>query len=143
MKTYKMKFLLFGMLFLAPTILSAQTENTDKKNSIDTANEEVFVVVEQNPEFPGGEEARMKFVRENIKYPKIAAEKGIQGNVFVGFIVEKDGSITNIKIVRGKDPSLDEEALRVTKLMPKWKPAMQRGKPVRCILTMPITFKLD
>ncbi len=85
----------------------------------------------------------MKFVRENIKYPKIAAEKGIQGNVFVGFIVEKDGSITNIKIVRGKDPSLDEEALRVTKLMPKWKPAMQRGKPVRCILTMPIIFKLD
>ena len=102
MKTYKMKFLLFGMLLLAPAILSAQTENTDKKNSIDTANEEVFVVVEQNPEFPGGEEARMKFVRENIKYPKIAAEKGIQGNVFVGFIVEKDGSITNIKIVRGK-----------------------------------------
>ena len=134
--------MLFGMLFLAPTILSAQTEDNGKRSSINRGDE-VFVVVEQNPEFPGGEEARLKFLRKHINYPRIAKEKGIQGIVVVGFIIEKDGSITNVIIVRGKDPSLDEEALRIVKLMPKWKPAMQKGKPVRCTLTMPITFKLE
>ena len=105
--------------------------------------EEIFVVVEESPEFPGGEEARLQFLRDNIVYPRIARDAGVEGRVIVGFVVEPDGRITNVKIIRGKVQSLDEEALRVTKMMPRWKPGKQRGKYVRVQLTMPITFLLQ
>ena len=105
--------------------------------------EEIFVVVEESPEFPGGEEARLQFLRDNIVYPRIARDAGVEGRVIVGFVVEPDGRITNVKIIRGKVQSLDEEAIRVTKMMPRWKAGKQRGKSVRVQFTMPITFLLQ
>ena len=109
----------------------------------DVQEEEIFVVVEESPEFPGGEEARLKFLYDNIVYPRVAKDAGVEGKIFVGFVVEPDGRITNVKIIRGKVQSLDEEAIRVTKMMPKWKPGKQRGKAVRVQFNMPITFMLQ
>jgi protein TonB len=103
---------------------------------------EIFTVVEELPEFPGGDEARMKFLKDNLEYPRIAREAGLEGKVYVGFVVEPDGRLTNFKVLRGRAPSLDEEALRVAKLMPKWKAGKQRGKAVRVQYQMPITFTL-
>jgi protein TonB len=105
--------------------------------------EEIFVVVENQPEFPGGQAAMMKFLSENIKYPVIAQENGIQGRVICNFVVERDGSITDVQVVRGVDPSLDKEAVRVIQSMPRWKPGMQRGKPVRVRFTLPVVFRLQ
>jgi protein TonB len=85
----------------------------------------------------------MKFLSENIKYPVIAQENGIQGRVICNFVVERDGSITDVQVVRGVDPSLDKEAVRVIQSMPKWKPGMQRGKPVRVRFTLPVVFRLQ
>jgi len=107
------------------------------------ATEEIFVVVEEQPEFPGGQAALMKFLSDNIRYPVIAQENGIQGRVICSFVVEKDGSITDVQVVRGVDPSLDKEAVRVIQSMPKWKPGKQRGKPVRVRFTLPIVFRLQ
>ncbi len=105
--------------------------------------DEIFVVVEQQPEFPGGMSALMKFLGDNIKYPVIAQENGIQGRVITNFVVERDGSITDVQFVRGQDPSLDREAVRVIQSMPKWKPGQQRGKPVRVRFTLPVVFRLQ
>lgn len=107
------------------------------------AAEEIFVVVEEQPEFPGGQAALMKFLSDNIRYPVIAQENGIQGRVICSFVVEKDGSITDVQVVRGVDPSLDKEAVRVIQSMPKWKPGKQRGKAVRVRFTLPIVFRLQ
>ena len=106
--------------------------------------EVVFMVVESMPEFPGGQQALFKFLSENVKYPVIAQENGIQGKVICQFTVNKDGSIVDVQVVRsGGDPSLDKEAVRVIKTMPKWKPGKQRGKPVRVKYTVPVNFKLQ
>jgi protein TonB len=106
--------------------------------------EVVFVVVESMPEFPGGQQALFKYLGDNVKYPVIAQENGIQGRVICQFVVNKDGSIVDIEVVRsGGDPSLDKEAVRVIKSMPKWKPGKQRGKPVRVKFTLPVNFKLQ
>lgn len=105
--------------------------------------EEPFVVVEDMPEFPGGEAALRHWLVSNVKYPVIAAENGVQGRVYVAFVVDKNGSLSNVRIARGVDSSLDQEALRVVKSMPKWKPGMQRGKPVRVSYTIPINFQLQ
>jgi len=107
------------------------------------ATEEIFVVVEEMPEFPGGQSALMKYLSENIRYPVIAQENGIEGRVICSFVVERDGSITDVQVVRGVDPSLDREAVRVIQSMPKWKPGKQRGKPVRVRFTLPIVFRLQ
>jgi protein TonB len=103
----------------------------------------VFIVVEDNPEFPGGEAARMRFLQNNIKYPPIARETGIQGTVFIQFVVERDGSITDVQIVRGLGGGIDEEAIRVVRMMPRWQPGKQRGRPVRVQFMMPIRFTLS
>jgi len=103
----------------------------------------IFQVVEEMPHFPGGEEALMKWLSENIRYPVIAQENGIQGRVICQFVVNSDGSIVDIQVVRGVHPSLDEEAVRVIKSMPKWIPGKQRGKPVRVRFTLPINFRLQ
>ncbi len=106
--------------------------------------EVVFVVVESMPEFPGGTQALFKYLSENVKYPVIAQENGIQGRVICQFVVNKDGSIVDVEVVRsGGDPSLDKEAVRVIKSMPKWKPGKQRGKAVRVKYTVPVNFKLQ
>jgi len=98
--------------------------------------------VEEMPKFPGGDEGRIKFLSENIKYPQIARELGIQGPVYATFVVEKDGRITNVKLLRGIGGGCDEEALRVIGSMPKWEPGRQNGKEVRVQFNMPINFKL-
>lgn len=102
----------------------------------------IFEVVEQMPQFPGGEAALMQYLNKNIKYPMIAQESGTQGRVIVQFVVNKDGSIVDVQVARSVDPYLDKEALRVIKAMPKWQPGMQRGKPVRVKYTVPVTFRL-
>ncbi len=104
---------------------------------------QVFFIVEDMPEFPGGELALRKFIANAIKYPVIAQENGIQGKVYVNFVVDKDGSIVNARIARGVDNSLDKEALRVINTLPKWKPGQQRGKPVKVSYTVPINFQLQ
>jgi len=103
----------------------------------------IFQVVETMPQFPGGEQAPEFRFNENIKYPVIAQENGIQGRVICQFVVNTDGSIVDIQVVRGVDPSLDKEAVRVIQSMPKWIPGKQRGKPVRVRFTLPINFKLQ
>ena len=105
--------------------------------------EEIFFIVEDMPEFPGGELALRKYIANAIKYPVVAQENGIQGKVYVTFVVSKDGSVANAKIARGVDPSLDQEALRVVNALPKWKPGMQKGKAVSVSYTVPINFVLQ
>jgi periplasmic protein TonB len=104
---------------------------------------QIFTVVESMPGFPGGEAARIQYLNDNIKYPQMARESGIQGRVFVTFVVERDGSVTDVKVLRGIGGGCDEEAVRVIKNMPKWDPGKQRGKPVRVQFNMPILFKLN
>ena len=105
--------------------------------------QEIFQVVEEMPEFPGGMGECMKFLGKNIKYPTISQENGVQGRVIVQFVVNKDGSIVDPVVVRGVDPYLDKEALRVIAMMPKWKPGKQRGKAVRVKYTVPVMFRLQ
>lgn len=105
--------------------------------------QQIFQVVEEMPEFPGGMAECMKFLAKNIKYPTIAQENGVQGRVIVQFVVNKDGTIVDPVVVRSVDPYLDKEALRVIKAMPKWKPGKQRGKAVRVKYTVPVTFRLQ
>jgi len=104
---------------------------------------EIFTVVESMPSFPGGDAARMKYLQENIKYPQMARESGIQGTVYVTFVVETNGEVTDIRILRGIGGGCDEEAIRVIEQMPKWNAGMQRGKPVRVQFNMPIKFTLQ
>ncbi|PLX05499.1 MAG: hypothetical protein C0598_14460 [Marinilabiliales bacterium] len=114
----------------------SNTENTD-------SDEVVFTVVETMPEFPGGRSELYKYLGENIKYPESAKKDGVQGKVFVSYVVNTDGSITDAKILRGVSEELDAEALRVIKSMPNWKPGEQKGKKVRVAFNLPINFKLD
>ena len=139
-----MKKLLLFLLILMPVIVKAQ--DVSLKEALKAAKNEdvVFVVVEQMPEFPGGEKALRAFLEENVKYPTIAKENGIFGRVICQFVIEKDGSITDVKAVRSSgERSLDIEAIRVIKSMPKWKPGMQKNKPVRTRFTLPINFSID
>ena len=105
--------------------------------------DEIFEVVEKNPEFSYNGMSLMQYLGKSIKYQTIAQETGTQGRVIVQFVVNKDGSIVDVKVVRGVDPYLDKEAIRVISTMPKWKPGEQRGKPVRCKFTVPVMFKLQ
>lgn len=105
--------------------------------------EEVFLVVEEQPEFPGGMAKLMKYFSDNVRYPVVAAENGIQGRVICQFTVWRDGSIRDIVVLRGVDKSLDKEAVRLIENMPKWKPGKQRGKEVSCKFTVPVSFRLQ
>lgn len=103
----------------------------------------IFTVVEQMPMYPGGEAALMQYLSSNIHYPAVAAENGVQGRVVVGFVVERDGSITDVNVMRSVDPSLDREAVRVVKNMPRWTPGKQNGSAVRVKYQVPVTFRLQ
>ena len=103
----------------------------------------VFKVVDQMPEFPGGMDKLLQFINDNMQYPAEARKKGIQGRVIVLFIVDENGSVTEPNIMRSVDPSLDEEALRIIKMLPKWKPGTLKRKPVKVKYTVPIAFRLD
>ncbi len=104
---------------------------------------EIFTVVEQMPEFPGGAAEMTKFIQKNIKYPMMARESDIQGRVYVNFVVEPDGSVSNVTVMRGIGGGCDEEAIRIVNMMPKWNPGKQRGVAVRCSFTVPIVFRLQ
>lgn len=104
---------------------------------------EIFQVVEQMPEFPGGMQSLMAYLSKNIKYPSVAQDNGIQGRVLVSFVVNKDGSIVDPEVIKSVDAALDKEAMRVIKAMPKWNPGKQRGKPVRVKYTVPVLFRLQ
>lgn len=104
---------------------------------------EIFLSVEEQPEFPGGAPKMLEYIQKNIKYPMMARESDIQGRVFVNFVVEPDGSISKVKVLRGIGGGCDEEAVRVVESMPKWKPGKQRGTAVRVSFTVPIVFKLQ
>lgn len=107
----------------------------------DDEEDGVYMVAEQMPQFPGGDDALRKYLVESIKYPALAGELGV-GRVFVSFVIDKDGSVTDAKVVRGVDPLLDKEALRVVNAMPKWEPGIQYGKAVKVQYTVPINFSL-
>jgi len=122
---------------VAPIVIETKQEEEKEEDT------QVFIIVEEMPEFPGGEAALRAFIAKSINYPVIAQENGIQGKVYVTFVVDKDGGISEAKVARGVDPSLDKEALRVVNMLPKWKPGKQRGKPVRVSYTVPISFVLQ
>ena len=128
------------LLLLSATLLTNMAFcQEEKKVSVD---DEVFVVVEEQAEFPGGLDSMYAYIQKNLKYPELAKEKGIEGRVFVSFIIEKDGSISNILVKRAIGGGCEEAAVEMVKNMPKWKPGKQRGKPVRFQFTLPIKFEL-
>ena len=120
----------------------SSSENLDVK-SPKSDPDTVFQIVDEMPKFSGGEQAMMEFVASNIKYPEAAKDKNIEGRVFVSFVVEKDGSVSNVKVMRGIGGGCHDEAVRVIKSMPNWKPGIKDGKPVRVSYMMPINFKLN
>ena len=124
----------------APTAVVAAPSGPVREEADD---DNIYEVVEENAMFPGGENECYKWLSEHIKYPAIAQEQGIQGRVFVQFVVNRDGSIVDVKVLRSPDPSLSKEAERVVKMMPKWKPARQGNKPVRSRFNLPVMFKLQ
>jgi len=125
------------------TIEVPSEQITDEQQTPTDISEEIFIVVEEPPSFTGGDEARIKYISENIKYPEEARAKGIQGTVFVTFVVEADGAISDEKLLRGIGGGCDEEAVRVIESMPKWVPGKQRGQAVRVQFNMPIRFLLE
>jgi len=112
-------------------------------NDEEQVEEEVFFIVEDMPEFPGGELALRKHIAENVRYPEIAKENDIQGTVFIRFVVTSKGTVDKVEVLRGVDPLLDAEAIRVVKSLPQWKPGKQRGKPVNVSHSVPIKFQLQ
>ncbi|MBO7074450.1 MAG: energy transducer TonB, partial [Bacteroidales bacterium] len=109
----------------------------------DIPESDVVMFADVMPEYPGGTNAMFDFIRKNVKYPESAKEKGIEGRVYVNFVIDKDGSISDIKVLRGLCKEIDEEAVRVVKAMPKWNPGMQDGEPVRVQYTLPFYFKIS
>ena len=123
------------------TVYEFSTKDITNIKKVD--NDSIYQIVEVMPEFPGGTEKMMDYLSKNIKYPEAAKEKGISGRVFLSFVIEKDGAVSNVKVAKGIGKECDDEALRVVKAMPKWKPGLMKGKPVRVNYMLPIFFKLD
>ena len=113
-----------------------------QKTVVSQSNQNIYNAVEQMPEFPGGMPAMMEFLQTNIKYPKDAIKQNVGGRVMVMFVVETDGSLSNVRVARKVFPSLDAEAVRVVKAMPKWKPGKEKGRAVRVNFTMPVVFSI-
>ena len=131
------KFIIMSLMALfGLTTVSAQKTVVAKKN------QQVFDVVEKMPEYPGGQAALFEYLQKNVKYPADAEKKKVEGRVLVTFVVNTDGSITDIEVVRKTFPSLDAEAVRVISGMPRWKPGEQKGKKVRVKYTVPLSFRL-
>ena len=131
-----MKRIIFVVFAIMATLsINAQSEGTP-------VEETVYDVVEEMPQFPGGPSALFEYLSNNLQYPVVAEENGVQGRVIVTFIVEKDGSISNAKVVKAVDPSFDKEAIRLVESMPNWIPGKQNGEPVRVKYTVPVTFRL-
>lgn len=129
-------FMIPVLFMLLVLVFSAKAQEKDKKD-------DVFYVVDELPVFPGGEEALRNWLAENIRYPGEAKADSIQGKVYVTFIVDEQGKVTDSKLARGASPALDKEALRVVNAMPAWKPGKHKGKEVKVSYTVPISFKLE
>lgn len=125
---------------LPPDITDLEQE---VKQQIVEVEEMPFAIVEEQPVFPGGESALLAFIRTNTRYPQEALEAGVSGKVYIGFIIDKDGKVTNVKLLRGVSPTLDNEAIRVVKSLPDWLPGRQSGKPVRVSFQVPVSFILQ
>lgn len=125
------------------TVLKAKETITQPEPPKHVEENKVFDIVEQMPSFPGGPAQLMKWLAEHVQYPAVAQENGVQGRVIIAFVVERDGSITDVNVVRSVDPSLDKEAARVVRNMPKWIPGKQNGAPVRVKYNVPVTFRLQ
>lgn len=130
------------LLLLTVAVLACGAASAQTVTPLDQDNE-IFTVVEHDPQFPGGNEALYQYLGSNAHYPEKAKEQGVQGTVYLTFIVERDGSISNIRVLRSPSDLLSEEAQRLVKAMPKWKPGQQRGKKVRVQYNLPINFQLD
>ena len=126
-------FSLICFLFMMALPMNAQSESSTK----------VYDAVDEMPSFPGGLNGLMTFLAQNMVYPVTAQENGVQGRVTVSFVIETDGSITDVKVARSVDPFLDREAMRIVKAMPKWTPGKKDGKPVRVKYTVPVVFRLQ
>ena len=142
-----MKKLVSLIVILALTCVVSAQNSPNHKNSVKTETEEPdteapFRYAETMPEFPGGMEAMYAYLQKEIKYPKSAINKKIEGTVLIEFVIEKDGKVTNVKPLVPLSSECDSEAIRVVKKMPKWKPGTNDGKPVRCYFNLPIRFKL-
>lgn len=143
----------FGQSTLQVPTNTAAPDNNNKSTGdepaavdntpVEPAPSPVFTVVESMPEFPGGQAALMKYLSSNIRYPQDAREMGIEGKVYLSFVVDKEGYVKNVEIRRGVYTSMDMEAVRVVKAMPRWKPGTQDGKPVNVLFNLPINFKLQ
>ncbi|HEX2866788.1 MAG TPA: M56 family metallopeptidase [Ignavibacteriales bacterium] len=145
-KTAKLKFLLSFPLVLLVMVFFGMTNGGRDLSSFtekSLQDEKPYTVVDQMPAYPGGADALLRFISSNVVYPKAAKKAGTQGKVMISFIIEKDGSMSNIKVLNGIGDGCDEEAVRVTKLMGKWNPGMQKGKPVRVQMVLPFQFKLQ
>jgi protein TonB len=134
------------------TISVATVQGTDEEKGVDIADLEDHKVVieekpvygvEQMPAFPGGEEELIRFIHDNLKYPAVAAEVGVEGRVTIRFVVSRTGDVTDVTVIRGLDPSCDKEAVRVVKMMPRWIPGRQNGRNVPVYYTLPVVFKLQ
>lgn len=137
-----MKKFLFAILILLTISINDYAQNIDTTDTTKEDNEPIFTTVEEPAQYPGGDEALKKFIDENIKYPTQAIQENISGTVFVQIIIEKDGSISDVKVLRGIGGGCDEEAVRVISKMPNWIPAKQKGIPVRSFYIIPIIFVL-
>lgn len=134
------------------TISVADVKGSQDADAVDIADlqqhkviveEKPLLTAEQSPEFPGGEQELMKFISENLHYPSVAAETGVEGRVTIRFVVSKTGDVTNVEVIRGLDAACDKEALRVVRMMPKWIPGRQNGRNVPVFFTLPILYKLN
>jgi len=130
--------LYFALLTISAFCQNHEDATTNKSDSVIN-----YYVIEDKPEFPGGQDKMMEFISNNIKYPEKAKIDSITGKVFLSFVVKKDGSIGDVQVIRGVHPLLDAEAARVIKMMPNWKPGKQRGKNVNVKFLIPINFKLS
>ena len=137
-----MKRILFFVMVLMVNMVSVGQDVRKDKDARTEQDGAIFTIVEQMPEFPGGMEALYQFLAANIKYPG-TKDVSVVGKVIVSFVIEKDGTVSDAKVVRKLHPAFDEEALRVVKLMPKWEPGRQDGKPVRVQFNLPINFSLN
>lgn len=135
----------FLLLAMAPLSTFAQASKESPVGGPETEKPkgQVYTFVEQMPEFPGGQSALLAYLQKNIRYPNDAREQGIQGKVFLSFVVDEAGRVKDVDVKKGVHPSLDKEALRVVKAMPLWKPGKHEGKPVAVRFTLPISFKLQ
>ncbi len=131
------------MEFTSEADQNTQVAVVEVKEEEEQEEAQVFLIVEEMPEFPGGDVELRKYIATNVKYPEIAKENGISGRVYIQFVINSKGMVTDVKVARGVDPVLDAEAIRVVQSMPAWKPGKQRGKPVKVSYTVPINFTLQ